>query len=383
MYSADPVTLALTLREPKLLSLLSPTTPESTALEALTHQVHQITSALLRHQRLSNRVYMYKKINQSMPDEPSEKTQRSSWPPQVFCGVIEHFEMLTLPSRRLEFERLLRTFSALGQPRQFDQNPNRRFAWTRERRTHTTSTTGELHSMSRRGSLERVCRSELLYLGQDVVPGVDGFALKWSEGDLIFYQRKQDEHNTTLRSWSWHFHDPDALARDHVGLSKLSIAHLVSLWIQRAAHLHLGRESQGSLGVVWWSWGDAESLSQSPHVHEAKELLSLLAREDLQQGRCSFRSPDPTDAAVELELVWTTHSSYTSPHAIIINLDQVTRPQISIPPYWREALSCPADIHLSIDEVPTSTDSIQSQVPPHMLAITQTLSVLLSRWYSY
>jgi hypothetical protein len=59
---------------------------------------------------------------------------------------------------------------------------------------------GGLAELSTRGSLENVVRSELVYAGEAAVAGVDWFALRLLENELLYYRRDEGELRRTRRA---------------------------------------------------------------------------------------------------------------------------------------------------------------------------------------
>ena len=269
------------------------------------------------------------------------------------------------------------------------------------------SATGEITALHHRGKLSEVARSEFLYLGHDITPRIDGFALRWLEGETLFYQREEQRLDTMPRAWVWQFHDLMTLAQDHVGLSTLAGAQLVSLWVQRvieratlnpnqSAH-ESGRFSIGSPHLTQWSWPE---LSLTPLGSQARvccEVFSMVLERESRLEASTLKAlnaalADHSEATTlrdsqvftGLTVIWTasleldeSHRSYT----LIISLSDPHRPKIVIPPQLSDLLCCPSELHIDcFSDDDDSHEVSPDDLPKWMSPISALLVKLLWSW---
>lgn len=369
----DPVTLDYAIREPTLFYQLPSFAPSVRDLQDFAQEITQVTALLLspatHPQNTTHDVLTYRDSSDHVGHFSSTRSTL------VLSQVVEHFEVLITRSRRLAFERLTRAIAALGPPQGITRSPLWNSPEARLQRITQVAQTGGLQSLSRRGSLENVCRSEVAYLGQELAPGIDGFTLRWLEGDLLFYQRDQDQHRASVRTWSWRFFDSAQLAQDHIGISKLDIAHLVSLWVQRSALLTLEEASKTTDGSVSWSWTHGALNSRAA---ESRELLSLLATPDIDRGQCILTPDDQSPHHSTLEFLWTNGEIPQEHQAIIIDLNDES-PCLRFSMYWRRVFACSATLPLQITPSPITQQD--SEVHSNMITLAEAISMVLRRWF--
>ena len=389
--SIDAMTLALAIREPLLLSTLASARPRLEDFREAARGIKSQVARLISHRHTATHTTSGLLTPEPEDSSSAQRAHSNTSPisaPLVFSQIVKHFEHLNTPSRRLAFERLLKIFTDLGQPPLISRSPSRNTFDATSQRVIQTSTTGGLRSISRRGALEQVCRSEVVHLGHDLAPGIDGFMFRWLQGDLLFYQRDQREPRTRIRAWTWRFYDPPSLSRNRLSVSDLDIAHLISLWVQRSALLELGRDRQATTGFAHWVWTHPHGV-MCPHAAESRQLISLLAMADVERGLCSLNSSgseDDISTPATLEFMWMTSDVDAqrpqSSHAILIDLCH-TAPMIHFPHYWRRVFACPPTMALT---PPSSSDDQHarghSQIPAYLTTLTDVLLMILNRWFT-
>ena len=171
-------------------------------------------------------------------------------------GLLQHFEALYQPSRRLLYTKLTRAYEYLGA---FNFQSFQDIQLRRKRQSQHISQqvnqNGVIKALGRSGRLEHIAYSEWAYLNENLVPNLNYFYLKWAENDLIYLERDQHRLQTPKYLITHQFTEslhlnPISFTDEQFTLSILSWAHLVSLLVSQALQTHLGRASFSSQ----WLW---------------------------------------------------------------------------------------------------------------------------------
>ena len=312
--------------------------------------------------------------------------QSSIYASSLTYDTIYHFQELKSPSRRLKYQRLHQSLLNLGSPRLLLTYKARLGSQQQQNTSDRVEVTGGIRSLSHRGSLQYICRSELIYQDEEITPQVDQFTWKWAHGDLLYF--KQLNHNQRTHMWrcTWYFDQPDDLARPREGLTLMTMAHLTSLWLQRAWHTLIQR----SHIHFSWVWGLPSRDQLGEEAKAEIDLLGLIAREELHHEQTSthFGQLNPRDG---LEVIWTRKSQTHSHHAIIVHCtDEII--EIRIPRRISLLINFPEQTICS-PHTATATrrrdqlsklEASHQKLNDHQLVLDQVVSALsefISRWY--
>lgn len=228
-----------------------------------------------------------------------------------FLAVLLSFEALQTTTRRLLFTRLSSCLTSLGPP-SLRLNPSRNQSVSgMNDHAEQTAVTGALSSLTRSGPLERVIRSELIYMDEQLCSGVDHFSWRLAQGELLYFRRRDQLDYATQWDWSWHFHRPDLLALGGTGLSLLCLAHLSSVWVQRA----LSSSLKGDIRALW-SWEEYPSAPLS-RVEEEIDLLKLLTQSDRSAGLMHLQA-ERAHFHPQLTFTWTMDPTRRSQEEICL-----------------------------------------------------------------
>lgn len=190
---------------------------------------------------------------------------------------LAHFEALDRPHRRLFARRVQELVSAAGP---IDVSRTRVRVETQEASTMVadegTYPTGGIGEITTKGSIENLVRSELVY--RDDSAEVDLFALRWAEGDLLFYTRDSGALHRKRRALVFVIEPGKLRIKDP--RHSTSLAVLAYSLVARAAddllELFGGEGAHVDLRIVSASAGDAD--------REEKQLFDLRLREAVRRG---------------------------------------------------------------------------------------------------
>ena len=400
--SIDQVTASLISRDPNLWASVTRASPSHITLEALSEEIERVTGSLSQSQQSSA---LTPRASQSLAVTPP--TLITSLSPRSFSYIVNHIERLTNPSRRLDLARHVQALGALGDLYLTRQPPSSWSSEPRERPGARVSATGEITALHHRGKLSEVARSEFLYLGYDITPRIDGFALRWLESETLFYQREEQRLDTAPRAWTWQFHDLMTLAQDHVGLSTLAGAQLVSLWVQRvieratlnpnaSAH-QSGRSSAGLTPLTQWSWPELNMTPLGSQARACCEVFSMILERESHLEASTLKALNAAladhsggithhDSQVftGLTVIWTASLELDESlrsHALIINLGDPHRPLIMIPPQLSDSLCCPSELHIDCSRDDSDSDEgARDELFRWMPSVSALLVKLLWSW---
>lgn len=395
IYSVDLVTLSLIERAPQIIEAVPTLNPNETVMRSLCALIEREVDLL-----------------SSRGSETSTSGTARAEATQLFCEVATHLELLESRARRLELERCSEALKRLGPLRATQQTPRHISHQPLDRLRERVEVSGELCELSRRGPLTRVIRSELLYLGEELIPGVDSFAWRWAESQLLYYRREQAERSALPRTWSWRFVNPCDLSRDHIGLSALSAAHVVSLWVQRSIAQSLTSlssqvSSWAQRPLASWSWGELQEPRRASYVEESRRVLEVLAqrfatdyplydshlsaskmyassptrsRPEMSLNELSQVGSSEAELEAELSVLWTVSpvSLDRAERALIIDLSEPDAPTLRVPPCLRSLIGCSATLKLSCaqDEQAPSRE----ELPRWLTPVSEALIMILEIW---
>lgn len=182
-------------------------------------------------------------------------------------GLIEHFEDLYTPSRRVLYHRLAHSLKRLGSDLSKPLYTLKTVHFSNfSQEVEHISLIGGVNALGKSGSLEQVSHSEWCMLGEEIGDGIDYFMLKWAERELLYFQRETWRYSGNNWHISWGFHELSSLIHCvQADLSLLSWLHLVSVWTSQALDASLELESL----VSEWNW--------DPLDHHQKERQLLQA----------------------------------------------------------------------------------------------------------
>ena len=205
--------------------------------------------------------------------------------PELF-GLVQYFEALYQPSRRLLYTRLARANESMGKSSissfkemQLKQKSRAEYI------SQQVNQSGAVKALGRSGRLEHLAYSEWANLDEELVPDLDYFYLKWAENELIYLERDHQQQQKSKWSLTHHFTDPLRMSSssqidEKFGLGLLSWLHLVSLQVSQALKVHLGKQSL-TIDWIWKEMAESQNLikkQQAAHEFFAAEcdVFSLL-----------------------------------------------------------------------------------------------------------
>ena len=173
-------------------------------------------------------------------------------------GLVQYFEILYQPSRRLLYTKLTRAYEYL---KAFSFQNFQGLQLRRKKQSQHISQqvnqSGAIKALGRSGRLEHLSYSEWAYLNEDLIPNLNYFYLKWAENDLIYLERDQYRLQTPKYLITHQFTkslylNPISFTDEQFTLSILSWAHLVSLLVSQALQTYLG----GASFSTQWLWSN-------------------------------------------------------------------------------------------------------------------------------
>jgi hypothetical protein len=207
---------------------------------------------------------------------------------------LAHWEALDRPHRRLFARRVQELVTGAGpldvartQVRVESQEATTMVA------DEGTYPTGGIGEITTKGSIENLVRSELVYRYAD--SPVDLFALRWAEGDLLFYTRDSGALHRKRRTL--------VLALDPAKMRVKDPRHVVSLAV--LAYALIARVSDDLLELFGGEGARVEIRILSPKPLEADreemQLFQLRLREAIRRGDASIGVQPSLDAAALID----------------------------------------------------------------------------------
>ncbi len=195
-------------------------------------------------------------LAQELIHSPARSTQYKTHNKSHLSVFVQHFETLYQASRRLLYFRLSQALDRLGLS-YYHSNPLRLNHQIQSQFSQQQVTqVGAIQALGHSGRLEDVAYSEWVTLGEEAAPGIDYFYLKWADHDLIYLERDQQKKQKQTWVFEHYFTETSQLLTvyndEEFGLSPLSWAHLISLWLSQALQHSLGPQFLS----LHWLWQD-------------------------------------------------------------------------------------------------------------------------------
>ena len=203
--------------------------------------------------------------------QTSSNHNQHQFKPELF-GLVQYFEALYQPSRRLLYTRLARANEPLGKSSisSFKEMQLKRKSRA-EYISQQVDQSGAVKALGRSGRLEHLAYSEWAHLDEELIPDLDYFYLRWAENELIYLERDHQQQQTSKWSLTHHFTDPLRMSSssqidEQFGLGQLSWLHLVSLQVSQTLQAYLGSQSL-TIDWFWKDMAESQNLIKKQQAH--------------------------------------------------------------------------------------------------------------------
>jgi hypothetical protein len=186
---------------------------------------------------------------------------------------LAHLPAFATPAQRLGARRLAALEAAIPPfaPRRLPRTPEAGAAADTALPDEGTFPQGGLAELTTRGTLENLVRTELVYAGEQAIPGVDWLTLRYVENELLYYRREEGQLRRARRTlWLALVLGPDLDAR-LAGDAHPPGAYLEALLVAagRSARALFARDSLELRVAVWGApgpGGDAERTGRAQRL---------------------------------------------------------------------------------------------------------------------
>lgn len=207
---------------------------------------------------------------------------------------LAHFDALDRPHRRLFARRVQELVTNAGP---IDVARTRVRVESEEASTQVadegTYPTGGIGEITTKGSIENLVRSELIYM--DRTAEVDLFALRWSEGDLLFYTRDAGSLHRKRRALVFAVDPAKMRIKDPRHVTSLAVLaySVIALTSDDLLDLFGGEGARIELRVVSARPVDADK--------EEAELFEMRLKEAIRRGDAKISLEPAVDAATAVD----------------------------------------------------------------------------------
>lgn len=208
---------------------------------------------------------------------------------------LAHFDALDRPHRRLFARRVQELVTAAGP---IDVARTRVRVESEEASTAVadegTYPTGGIGEITTKGSIENLVRSELIYMGEESA-GMDLFALRWSEGDLLFYTRDAGSLHRKRRALVFAIDPAKMRIKDprHVASLAVLAYGLIAVTADDLLDLFGGEGARIEVRVVSSRPAEADK--------EEAELFEMRLKEAIRRGDARITQEVSVDATAAVD----------------------------------------------------------------------------------